>query len=73
MNELKKMHFGSDGFYIERDYKIFFSQNNIGTVILDNINFSSFKDNIMKGNESEAILNLLSDNISEKKNIKEIK
>ena len=72
MNELKKMHFGSDGFYIERDYKIFFSQNDVGTVILDNINFSSFKDNIMKGNESEAILNLLSDNY-EKKNIKENK
>ena len=69
-NELKKIDFGSDGFYIERDFKLFFSENEIETVILNNINFSSCKDNIKKI-ETETIINLLSDEEYEKKNIEE--
>ena len=72
-NKLKKIDFGSDGFYIERDFKIFFSENEIETVILNNINFSSFKDNIIKYIETETIVNLLSDQKHEKSNIEENK
>jgi len=72
-NELKKIDFGSDGFYIERDFKIFFSENEIETVILNNISFSSCKDNTIKNKETETIINLLSDQEHEKQNIKENK
>ena len=72
-NELKKIEFGSDGFYIERDFKIFFSENKIETVILNNIDFSSYKDNFIKNIETETIINLLSDQDYEKENIKENK
>jgi hypothetical protein len=72
-NQLKKINFGSDGFYIDRDYKNFFSLNNIGTVELINVVCSNFKDNIVKDckdAEQETIINLLSDNEYEKESIK---
>ena len=65
--ELRKMDFGSDGFNIERDYKYFFYENNIEEVILDNVIFSNFRDNIIEGKTSrefEAINNLIGDNNS---------
>ena len=65
--ELRKMDFGSDGFNIERDYKYFFYENNIEEVILDNVSFSNFRDNIIEGKTSreyEAINTLIGDNNS---------
>ena len=62
IKELQKIDYGSDGFYIDRDYKIFFSENKIENVILNNVNFSSFKDNIVRYLEVEAVYNMLSDN-----------
>jgi hypothetical protein len=70
IKELQKIDYGSDGFYIDRDYKIFLSENRIANVILKNVNFSVYKDNNLKNKETEAILNLLSDSEYEKKNIK---
>ena len=69
INELKKIDFGSDGFYIDRDYKLFFSENKIENVVLNNVNFSCFKDNFVKNSEGETIINLLSNSQNEKKNI----
>ena len=68
-NQLKKIDFGSDGFYIDRDYKYFFSKNNIGTVELTNVIFSNYKDNNLKEYEKETIITLLSDNSYEKNSI----
>ena len=68
-NELKKIDFGSDRFDIERDFKIFLSENNIGVVILNNVSFSSQKEAILKKVEGETIINMLSDNENEIKNI----
>ena len=70
IKELQKMDYGSDGFYIDRDYKLFLSENRIKNVILNNVNFSSFKDNYLRNKETEAIINLLSDSEYEKNNIK---
>ena len=61
-NKLKKIDFGSDGFYIDRDYKLFFSENNIGTVELNNVSFSVFKDNTLKDSIADidtTLLNLI--------------
>ena len=68
-NTLNKMDFGSDGFYIDRDYKYFFSQNEIKTVELKNVSFSSYKDSLLKDIEGETINNLISINNYEKKSI----
>ena len=57
---LKKIDFGSDGFFIDRDYKFFFSENIIGIVELRNVIFSNFKDNNLKDIEGETITNLIS-------------
>ena len=61
-NKLKKIDFGSDGFFIDRDYKFFFSQNHFDTIELNNVSFSSFKDNSFKDLAPEIdtiILNLI--------------
>ena len=68
---LKKIDFGSDGFFIERDYKFFFSENKIGTVELQNVIFSNYKDNNLKDIEGETITNLISNNKFEKNSISE--
>ena len=63
--ELKKMDFGSDGFFIERDYKFFFYENNIKEIRLENVAFSNFKDNNLEGKNShdyETITNLIGKN-----------
>ena len=62
--ELRKMDFGSDGFYIERDYKYFFFENNIKEVILDNVTFSNFRDASIekKNRDYETINNLIGSN-----------
>ena len=63
--ELRKMDFGSDGFYIERDYKYFFYENGITTVKLENVGFSNFRDNNIEGKnnrEFETINNLIGKN-----------
>ena len=70
-NQLKKINFGSDGFYIDRDYKNFFSINNIGTIELTNVVCSNYKDNTLKNIEQETIISLLSDNNDEQNSIKE--
>ena len=69
-NLLKKIDFGSDGFFIERDYKFFFSENNIDTVELRNVIFSNYKDNNLKDKEGETITNLISNNELEENSIK---
>ena len=64
--ELRKMDFGSDGFYIERDYKLFFYENDIKEVKLENVVFSNFKDNMLEGKTShdfETINNLIGKNL----------
>ena len=68
-NELKKIDFGSDGFFIDRDYKNFISENRIGTVELINVSFSNYKDNNLKDIEEETIVNLISNNDSEEQSI----
>ena len=63
--ELKKIDFGSDGFYIERDYKLFFFENNIEKVKLENVAFSTFKDITLEGKynrDFETINNLIGSN-----------
>ena len=70
-NQLKKINFGSDGFYIDRDYKNFFSINNIGNIELTNVVCSNYKDNTLKNIEQETIISLLSDNNDEQNSIKE--
>ena len=67
--ELQKIDFGSDGFNIDRDYKYFFSINNIKTVVLINVCFSNFKDPILKQKENETIINLISTNRFEQESI----
>ena len=64
--KLRKIDFGSDGFYIERDYKYFFYENNIKQVKLENVAFSNFKDNNIEpknSREFETINNLIGKNI----------
>ena len=76
--ELRKMDFGSDGFYIERDYKLFFCENNIEEVKLENVAFSNFKDNSLEGKNNrdfETINNLIGinkfgDSLDKYKNMK---
>ena len=63
--ELRKMDFGSDGFYIERDYKFFFFENQIKVVKLENVAFSNFRDNNIEGKNNrdfETINNLIGKN-----------
>ena len=63
--ELRKIDFGFDGFYIERDYKYFFYENNIKQVKLENVAFSNFKDNNIEGKNNrdfETINNLIGKN-----------
>ena len=63
--ELRKMDFGSDGFYIERDFKFFFFENDIKDVNLENVTFSNFRDNNIEGKSSrefETINNLIGKN-----------
>ena len=63
--ELRKMDFGSDGFYIDRDYKYFFYENDIKNVILENVAFSTYKDNNLESKEErnyETIINLIGKN-----------
>ena len=64
--ELRKMDFGSDGFYIERDYKYFFYENGLKTIKLENVGFSNFRDNNIEGKynrEFETINNLIGKNL----------
>lgn len=63
--ELRKIDFGSDGFYIERDYKYFFYENKIKKVKLENVAFSNFRDNNLEGKNNrdfETINNLIGKN-----------
>ena len=69
--DLRKIDFGSDGFFIDRDYKNFFSENEIGTVELINVSFSNFKENNLKDIEQETIINLMSNNEYEKESIEQ--
>ena len=60
------MDFGSDGFYIERDYKYFFYENGLKTIKLENVGFSNFRDNNIEGKynrEFETINNLIGKNL----------
>ena len=63
---LKKIDFGSDGFFIERDYKIFFSENQLEKVRLINVSFSNAKDQNLKEYDEEAFIGLISQTKSEK-------
>ena len=63
--ELRKIDFGSDGFYIERDYKYFFFENKINNIILENVSFSNYKDNSIESKEAgnfETINNFIGTN-----------
>ena len=63
-----KIEFGSDGFFIDIDYKFFFSYNQIEEVELINVSFSNYKDNIpkLKAIEKETIIYLITENEFEK-------
>ena len=67
--ELKKIDFGSDGFYINRDYKFFLSENKIELVELVNVSFSNYKDPILKDLEKDSIINLITISQYEEKNM----
>ena len=71
--QLRKIDFGSDGFYIDRDYKNFFNINEIKCVELLNVNFSNVKIPDLKDYEGETIINLINNNKYENENIKENK
>ena len=68
---LKKIDFGSDGFYIDRDYKNFFSINKIKCVELVNVNFSNVKIPDLRNYEGETIINLINNSDYEEKNIED--
>ena len=63
-----KIEFGSDGFFIDIDYKFFFSYNQIEEVELINVSFSNYKDNTpkLKAIEKEAIIYLITESEFEK-------
>ena len=69
--QLRKIDFGSDGFYIDRDYKNFFSINNIKCVELLNVNFSNVKIPELRDYEGETIINFIDISKYEDNNIKE--
>ena len=69
--KLKKIDFGSDGFYINRDYKHFFSENKIRSVELVNVYFSNYKDSKLKDLEKETIVNLTTISQYEENSLKE--
>ena len=57
----KKLDFGSDGFYIDIDYKNFIIENNINPVVLKNVNFSNYVDSSLKSYDKETVINFLLD------------
>ena len=71
--QLKKIDFGSDGFYIDRDYKNFFNKIEIKCVELVKVNFSNAKIPDLRNYEGETIINLINNNEFETKNIEENK
>ena len=71
--QLKKIDFGSDGFYIDRDYKNFFNKNEIKCVELVKVNFSNVKIPDLRDYEGETIINLINHSEFETKNINENK
>ena len=63
--EFKKMEFGLNLINIDKDYKFFFSINCINSVTLKNVEFSNSINSLIKSEESQAFINLISFNEKE--------
>ena len=61
-NEIKskKLEFGSDGFYIDMDYKNFILKNKIMIVELINVTFSNYEDTSLRNLNIETVINFCS-------------
>ena len=73
-NEIKKLDFGQNMVNIDKDFKLFFSINNINTVILKGVTFTRASNtNVLKKEEGQTIVNLMSFSEEEKKILEENK
>lgn len=74
-NEIKKLDFGQNMINIDKDFKLFFSINNINTVTLKGVTFTraSNTSSVLRKEEGQTIINLMSFNEAEKKNLEENK
>ena len=73
-NEIKKVDFGQNMINIDKDFKLFFSINNINTVTLKGITFTRASNtSVLKKEEGQTIINLMSFNEEEKKSLEENK
>ena len=65
--KLKKLDFGSDGFYVDMDYKNFINKNKICPIQLKNVSFSNYNDSSLKDYDKETIINFIKED-EEKEN-----
>ena len=72
-NEIKKVDFGYNLINIDKDFKLFFSINNINEIKLINVSFSHFINNSLKKEEGITIINTLNFSEDEEKSINENK
>jgi hypothetical protein len=73
-NEIKKLDFGQNLINIDKDFKLFFSINNINTVTLKGVTFTRVSNTgVLKKEEGQTIINLVSFSEEEKKIIEENK
>ena len=71
-NEIKKLDFGQNMINIDKDFKLFFSINNINTVTLKGVTFTRVSNtSVLKKEEGQTIINLVSFSEEEKKIIEE--
>ena len=79
--KIKKLDFGSDGFYTDMDYRNFIIENKINPVRLINVNFSNYVDSSLKNYDQETVINFISgdkknfikNDINEKQYIMDVK
>ena len=69
-NEIKKLDYGINLMNIDKDYKLFFSINNIDNITLKNVEFSHSINSLIKEEEGITIINLISFTDEEKNIIK---
>ena len=69
-NEIKKLDYGINLINIDKDYKLFFSINNIDNITLKNVIFSNSINSLIKEEEGITFINLVSFTEEEKNIIK---
>ena len=70
INEIKKLDFGINLMNIDKDYKLFFSINNIDNITLKNVEFSHSINSLIKEEEGITLINMISFTDDEKNIIK---